>query len=185
MYKRVQSCVEYKELWYSPFTSLIVIVFTLHSLLLPALVLAQFNDFRMLIKCQDSKKKTFFLPQTTHSVSSPASVIVLRALALLICAFLVAVSFCKLSEKSTSPSTPQTLSGNVIPPKPKPSNKSTTNNGGSGGVPGFQDLLELLPDQVTEHAQLVWQHGRDNQLVVVSAGLLTCLTAIFLAGPAR
>lgn len=126
----------------------------------------------------------FFLPQSTYSVSSPMSVILLRALALLICAFLVAASFCKLPDEVT-PSGPQTLSGEVIPPKPKPSNESTPNNESSGAVPVLQGLLELLPDQVIENAKLVWQHGRDNQLAVVSVGLLTCLTAIFLAGPVR
>uniref|UniRef100_A0A3Q3WRZ4 Transmembrane protein 201 n=1 Tax=Mola mola TaxID=94237 RepID=A0A3Q3WRZ4_MOLML len=123
--------------------------------------------------------------KSTQSVSSPASVILLRALALLLCAFLVAASFCKLPEESTSPSSPQTLSGEVIPPKPQPLNDSSSNNHTTGSMPVLQGLVELLPDQVMEKIQLVWRHGRDNQLAIVSAGLLTCLTAIFLAGPVR
>lgn len=132
-------------------------------------------------------ENVFFPPhhQSSSSVSSPSSVILLRALALLICAFLVAASFCNLPDEFTSPSGPQTLSGGVIPPKPKPSNESSPQNITSGGVLAWQGLLELLPDQVTENAKLVWQHGRDNQLAVVSVGLLTCLTAIFIAGPVR
>ncbi|KAM9350841.1 transmembrane protein 201 [Symphorus nematophorus] len=123
--------------------------------------------------------------KSSYSVSSPMGVILLRALAFLICAFLVATSFCKLPDQLTSPSGPQTLSGGIVPPKPKPSNESTPNNESSGGVPVWQGLLELLPDKAIENAKLVWQHGKDNQLAVVSVGLLTCITAIFLAGPVR
>lgn len=125
------------------------------------------------------------LLQSSSSVSSPMGVILLRILSFLICAFLVATSFCALPDQNTSPSDPQTLSGGVIPPKPKVSNESIPNNVSSEGVSTWQSLLELLPDQVTENAKLVWQHGRDNQLAVVSVGLLTCLAAIFIAGPVR
>ncbi len=127
----------------------------------------------------------FSLLQSSYSVSSPTGVILLRVLAFLICTFLVATSLCDLSDLPASPSGPQTLSGGVIPPKPKASNESTPNNETSGGVPVWQGLVELLPDKAIENVKLVWQHGRDNQLAVVSLGLLTCLTAIFLAGPVR
>lgn len=123
--------------------------------------------------------------KSSYSVSSPVGVILLRAVAFLICAFLLATSFCNLPNQLTSPSDPQTLSGGVIPPKPKISNESTPNNDSSGGVLAWQSLLELLPDKAVETAKLVWQHGRDNQLTITSVGLLTCLTAIFLAGPVR
>lgn len=123
------------------------------------------------------------LSQTTGFVASPLGVILLRILALLICSFMIAASFCKLPDKSNSPGDQQTLSGGVIPNKP--TNESKPNEQGTRGPPAFQDLLALLPDQVTENARVVWQHGRDNQIVVVSLGLLTCLTAIFLAGPVR
>ncbi len=127
----------------------------------------------------------FSLLQSSSPVSSPTGVILLRAVSFLICAFLVATSFCTLPDQLTSPSDPQTLSGGVIPPKPKLSNESAPNNDSSQGVPVWQGLLELIPDKAVENAKLVWQHGRDNQLAVGSVGLLTCLTAIFLAGPGR
>lgn len=122
-------------------------------------------------------------PQSTGSVASPLGVILLRILALLICSFMIAASFCKLPDKSNSQDGQQSLGGGVIPNKP--TNDSNPNTQGTQGMPAFQDLLELLPDQVTENARVVWQHGRDNQIAVVSFGLLTCLTAIFLAGPIR
>ncbi|XP_035512599.1 transmembrane protein 201 [Morone saxatilis] len=130
--------------------------------------------------------------KSSNSVSSPIGVILLRALAFLICAFLVVTYFSELPDQHTSPTGPtgpQTLSGGVNPPKPKPSNESAPKNESSGAIPVWQGLLELLPDKAIdkalENAKLVWQLGRDNQLAVVSVGLLTCLTAIFLGGPVR
>ncbi|KAE8293334.1 Transmembrane protein 201 [Larimichthys crocea] len=71
--------------------------------------------------------------KSSYSASSPMGVILLRVLTFLICAFLVATSFYELPEQLTSLSGTQTLSGGVIPPKPKPSNESTHTNESSGG----------------------------------------------------
>ncbi|XP_030279221.1 transmembrane protein 201 isoform X2 [Sparus aurata] len=123
--------------------------------------------------------------KSSYSTSSPMGVILLRVLGFLICAFLVSTFFGELPDQRTSTSGPQTLSGGVIPPKPKPSNESSPDKESSGGVPVWQSLLELIPDKAQENAKLLWKFGRDNQLAVVSVGLLTCLTAIFFAGPVR
>ncbi|KAK5923528.1 hypothetical protein CgunFtcFv8_000489 [Champsocephalus gunnari] len=123
--------------------------------------------------------------KSSHAVSSPMKVILLRALTFFICAFLVATSLCALPYQHTSLGDPQILSVGAIPPKLAPNNESAPNNDSSGGVPLWQDLLELLPDEAIDKAKLVWQHGKNNQLAIVCVGLLTCLTAIFLAGPVR
>lgn len=123
--------------------------------------------------------------KSSHAVSFPMKVILLRALTFFICAFLVATSLCALPYQHTSLGDPQILSGGAIPPKLTPSNESAPNNDSSGGVPLWQDLLELIPDEAIDKAKLVWQHGKNNQLAIVCVGLLTCLTAIFLAGPVR
>nr|XP_046252760.1 transmembrane protein 201 [Scatophagus argus] len=123
--------------------------------------------------------------KSSYSVSSPLGVILLRAFTFLICAFLLSTSFCKLPDQLTSHSDPQILSGGVISPTPKSSNESASDKESSGDMPVWQGLLELLPEQAIQSAKLVWQHGTGNQLAVVSVGLFTCLTAIFLAGPAR
>ncbi|XP_055366150.1 transmembrane protein 201 isoform X2 [Betta splendens] len=115
--------------------------------------------------------------KSSSSVSSPVGVILLRVLAFLICAFLVATLFSEFLDL------PATIG--VTYPKPKLYNESTLKNESSTDAPVWQDLLNLLPDKAIENAKLVWQHGRANQLAVVSVGLLTCLTAIFLAGPGR
>lgn len=127
----------------------------------------------------------FFLPQSSHFLSSPTGVILLRVLAFLMCAVLLATSLYELPEQSTLPSGPQTLSGGVIPPKPKSNNESIPVNDSSGTSPVWEGLLGLFPDDTIESAKVMWRHGRDNQMAIVSVGLLTCLTAIFLAGPAR
>ncbi|KAM9855978.1 transmembrane protein 201 [Aulostomus maculatus] len=118
------------------------------------------------------------------SGSSPAGVILLRALTFLISAFLAAASFCELADQLAPSSGPETLSGGVIPPKPNASD-STPNNQSSGDAHVWQNVMELLPDTAVEYTVLVWQCGKDNQMAVVSVGLLTCLVAIFLAGPVR
>lgn len=127
----------------------------------------------------------FFLLQSAQSLSSPMGVVLLRALAFLICAFLAATIFCELPDQPLSPDGSQTLSGGVVPPKPQVHNESTHTDNSSRVSPVWQSLLELIPDKAIENAELAWQHGKDNQLAVVSVGLLTCLTGIFLAGPAR
>uniref|UniRef100_A0A3B5LDY3 Transmembrane protein 201 n=1 Tax=Xiphophorus couchianus TaxID=32473 RepID=A0A3B5LDY3_9TELE len=121
--------------------------------------------------------------KSSHSLSSPTGVVLLRALAFLICAFLLTTFVYKLPEQPLSPNGPQTLSGGVVPPKPKSSNESAASN--ATGLPVWQGLLDVIPEKAVENAKLVWQHGRDNQLAIVSVGLITCLTAIFLAGPMR
>ncbi|XP_054905438.1 transmembrane protein 201 isoform X2 [Poeciliopsis prolifica] len=121
--------------------------------------------------------------KSSHSLSSPTGVILLRALAFLICAFLLTTFVYKFPEQPLSPNLPQTLSGGVIPPKPKSSNESTASN--ATDLPVWQGLLDFIPEKAVENAKLVWQHGRDNQLAIVSVGLMTCLTAIFLAGSMR
>lgn len=119
-----------------------------------------------------------FVLQSAGSMSSPTSVILLRFLALLICAFLAAAFFSKLSEEVTSPSSGETSTS-------KPANESHTSNKSNEGVPVLQSLVQLLPDVVSETAKLAWQHARDSQIAVASVGLMACLTGIFLAGPSR
>lgn len=121
--------------------------------------------------------------KSSCSVSAPMGVILLRALAFLICAFLLSTSFCGLTDQQASSSGQQILSGGVVPPKPL--NDSTPNNKSDESMNVWQNLLELLPDMAVENAELVWQYGKENQMAVVSVGLLTCLSAIFIAGPVR
>ncbi|KAK2851278.1 hypothetical protein Q5P01_007554 [Channa striata] len=132
-----------------------------------------------------SRDSVYNSAKSSYALSSPMGVIVLRAIAFLICAFLASTTFCQLLDQPALPNDPQTLGGAATPPKPKPYNESAPKNESSENMPVWQGLLELFPDNVIENAKLAWQYGKANQLAVVSAGLLTCLIAVFLAGPAR
>ncbi|KAJ8016607.1 hypothetical protein DPEC_G00008990 [Dallia pectoralis] len=121
--------------------------------------------------------------KSSYSFSTPVGVIFLRVLAFLTCAFLVSTATYGFENKTQS--APQTLSGGIIPPKPTPSNESTPNNGSSEAEQAWQNFLELLPEESVENAKLVWQYGRNYQIAVVSIGLLTCITGVFLGGPIR
>lgn len=126
-----------------------------------------------------------FFSQSSYSFGTPVGVILLRVMAFLTCAFLVATALYGSGDQTASAGAPQTLSGGIIPPKPAPSNKSTPKNGSSEAGQVFQDLLELLPEEAVENAKLVWQYGRNHQMAVVSIGLLTCITGVCLGGPVR
>ncbi|XP_010897039.3 transmembrane protein 201 [Esox lucius] len=133
-------------------------------------------------RCKDSDKA---FVKSSYSFSTPVGVIFLRVLAFLTCAFLVATAVYGFGNKTQSASAPQTLSGGIIPPKPTPFNGSTPSNGSSEAGRMWHDLLELFPEESIENAKLVWQYGRNYQIVVVSIGLLSCITGVYLGGPIR
>lgn len=112
--------------------------------------------------------------KSPYAASSPVTIILLRILAFLICAFLLASSFIDLSEHSTSPS------GTVTP-----HNDSTPKNYSNGIEHVWQGLLQFLPEKTLEKSKEALQFGKDSQMALVSLGLLTCLTSIFFAGPSR
>jgi len=109
-------------------------------------------------------------------MGTPPGVILLRLLAFLTAAFLLAVVFLSsgLSGQPTSPGDPVIV----------PSGQNNQSDGG-GGEPVWQGLLELLPEAAVEKAGQGWRYGQDNPMAVASVGLLTCVTAILLAGPGR
>ncbi|XP_056129950.1 transmembrane protein 201 isoform X2 [Lampris incognitus] len=133
-----------------------------------------------------SRESDKAIVKSSYYLNTPMGVILMRALAFVICAFLVAVVICgSVDLQSAFLHTQQTLSGGVIPPKPGPYNDSTPKNESSGAGHVWQHLLDLLPNKTTERAELAWQYGRDNQMAVTAVGLLTCVTAIILAGRVR
>ncbi|XP_061910275.1 transmembrane protein 201 isoform X1 [Entelurus aequoreus] len=121
-------------------------------------------------RTQDSLKgfiKGFF------SSSCPLGVVLLRCLATLMCAFLLATSVYPSADQ------PAASSGKLNLPKPSTHNASDSSNKSDGG------LLELLPLALVDYAKILWLYGQANQMVVVCVGVSTCLTGVLLAGPAR
>ncbi|KAK0150946.1 Transmembrane protein 201 [Merluccius polli] len=123
--------------------------------------------------------------KSASSIGTPTGVTLLRTLAFITGAFLLGVVFSGGSGQPASTGDPGNLSDGVTPPKPGLQDTAGPNNRSSGGERVWQSLLELLPDAAVEKARLSWQYGRDNQMAVASVGLLTCVTAILLAGPVR
>ncbi|KAG7472755.1 hypothetical protein MATL_G00112300 [Megalops atlanticus] len=122
--------------------------------------------------------------------STPLRVIFFRVLAFLTCAFLVTVSACAYGDPSPDISAPHSQR---TPLNSAPSNGSTAPSNGSTaarrnstgtGLP-WDDLLGLLPDGVLENTALAWRYGDSHRTAVASAGLVTCITGVFLAGPIR
>ncbi|XP_016113395.1 transmembrane protein 201-like, partial [Sinocyclocheilus grahami] len=119
--------------------------------------------------------------KNTYSLATPAWLILLRVLAFLACAFLVAVALSGSGDVASSIS--RILSGGVNPPKRPLQNDSESKT--EEGSMMWDDLVGLLPEKAVENARLVWQSGSDHQMAVASVGLLTCITGVLMAGPVR
>lgn len=116
--------------------------------------------------------------KSPYASTSPIFVILLRIIAFLICAFLLASSSVDLSDQSTS------RSDTVVPPNPN-LNKSADKNHTSSIEHVWQGLILLFPEKTLEKSKELLQFGKDSQMALVSLGLLTCLSSIFFAGPSR
>ncbi|KAL7864917.1 hypothetical protein AOLI_G00163370 [Acnodon oligacanthus] len=124
--------------------------------------------------------------KSTYAVSTPAWLITLRTLAFLACAFLVAVAIYGSEDLSSVPSSSQTLSGGVAPPKRALQNETEAKaNNSTKTVQMWNDLMGLLPEQAVENVKLIWQSGSNHQMAVASVGFLTCVTGVLMAGPIR
>lgn len=121
------------------------------------------------------------LPQSfcSSAVKAPVQVIMLRALAFLACAFLLATALYGTSD----PFTP----GVTLPPALPPSGNgsATPDNSTATGAEGWRQLLDLLPEHVTEKLREAWALGQSHQTGIAALGLLTCLLAMLLAGRIR
>ncbi|XP_062871309.1 transmembrane protein 201 [Trichomycterus rosablanca] len=125
------------------------------------------------------------LIKSTYSSSTPVWLITLRALAFLICAFLVALTIYGPGDFSSSSSGSQTLSGGVTPPKRPVQNDTEAKWNGTKAGQMWSDLIDLFPAKAVENAKLLWESGSNHQIAVASVGLLTCITGVLMAGPVR
>ncbi|XP_054653056.1 transmembrane protein 201 [Dunckerocampus dactyliophorus] len=107
------------------------------------------------------------------SGSCPLGVVVLRCLAMLICAFLLTTSFYQPADQ------PAASSGGLKSPKPSIRNVSDSSSESVGG------LLGILSFPLVDYAKLLWLCGQANQMVVVCVGVSLCLIGILLGGTTR
>lgn len=128
-----------------------------------------------------------FLPQSFYAASAAAStttpihVLALRFLAFLSCSILIAMALYG--------------SGNPFSPEPAgPPPALLARNGtepvapGNGtllGLPGWREMIHLLPEQLLVVLSAAWSYGKNHQVAVVALGLLMCISAMLLAGRIR
>nr|XP_006642159.1 PREDICTED: transmembrane protein 201 isoform X1 [Lepisosteus oculatus] len=117
--------------------------------------------------------------QNSYSFSTPTRVILLRVLAFLACAFLVALVTCGSRDPFLTAGAPE------APVRPLASNASAPGNSSAGSTGIWPELLSLFPREVLETLQAAWDYGRSHQLAVVCTGLLACIMAVFMAGRIR
>lgn len=126
------------------------------------------------------------LVQSSYTVSTPAWLIMLRALAFLACAFLVTLAVYGSGDLSSPSDGSHILKGGVAPPKHTLQNNTEAKvNDSTGSGQMWSELVGLLSEEAVENAKLIWESGSNHQMAVASVGLLTCITGVLMAGPVR
>lgn len=131
--------------------------------------------------------KTFVQSSHYSSHSTPFRVLFLRFVAFVCCAVLVAMAIYgsdasrEVSNTATEMPAPDQI--------PRPSNSSNRTNSPEHdavlNVPAWQELLEMVPEEMVINLQAAWDYGKKNQMVVVTTGFVACLLAVLLAGRIR
>ncbi|XP_028921439.1 transmembrane protein 201 [Ornithorhynchus anatinus] len=127
--------------------------------------------------------KTYMQSFCSSPVTTPAQVILLRFLAFLSCAFLLAMALLGSSDPlapATPPPPTLPTGGNDSSAEASARGHTTTPEAG-----GWQRLLHLLPEPSVVKMREAWGFGQSHQVGVVALGLLTCLLAMLLAGRIR
>ncbi|XP_053542103.1 transmembrane protein 201 isoform X2 [Ictalurus punctatus] len=123
---------------------------------------------------------------SSYTVSTPAWLIMLRALAFLACAFLVTLAVYGSGDLSSPSDGSHILKGGVAPPKHTLQNNTEAKvNDSTGSGQMWSELVGLLSEEAVENAKLIWESGSNHQMAVASVGLLTCITGVLMAGPVR
>ncbi|KAG8142358.1 hypothetical protein E2320_006286 [Naja naja] len=129
-----------------------------------------------------------FYASASAGNTTPLRVILLRILAFLSCALLVAMALYGsgdpfFSGSATSP----------VPPSPGlPRNKTgppppviLPRNGSLLESMGWQEAVQSLSGRAVEMLEAAWIYGKNHQTAVVVSGLFTCILAMLLAGRIR
>ncbi|XP_067873077.1 transmembrane protein 201 isoform X3 [Heterodontus francisci] len=132
--------------------------------------------------------KTFVQSSHYSSLSTPIRVLFLRFVAFVSCAVLVAMAV----YGSAGPFTGQkrTAETRVVDTMPHPSNSSNgtispSQHSAVQNITGWEQLLDMVPEEVLTSLQAAWDYGKNHQMAVVTTGFFTCLLAVLLAGRIR
>ncbi|XP_053547413.1 transmembrane protein 201 isoform X2 [Bombina bombina] len=113
---------------------------------------------------------------------APLKVILLRFLAFLNCAFLLALALWgsgDLISRSHKDSLTTTSTEN------QHQNLSQNEQDKAGHRLFWEGVLDAVPEQTLENLNMAWRYGWSHQLIVVILGLLACIFAMILAGRIR
>ncbi|XP_051895380.1 transmembrane protein 201 isoform X2 [Pristis pectinata] len=132
--------------------------------------------------------KTFVQSSHYSSLSTPFRVLFLRFVAFVCCAVLVAMAVYGsggphgIQKTTTEMPAPDLLlrPSNDINETIPPSEHIAVLN-----ATAWQELLEMVPEEMVINLQAVWVYGKNHQMAVVATGVLTCLLAVLLAGRIR
>ncbi|XP_066493961.1 transmembrane protein 201 isoform X2 [Tiliqua scincoides] len=134
-----------------------------------------------------------FYAAASASTTTPVPVIALRFLAFLSCAVLIVMALYgsanPFSPELGTPSAPSSNgmaneAANGTRPGPPPT-AATHSNNTLLELLAWQEVVQLLPEQVLETLKAAWAYGKTHQTGVVVLGLLTCCLAMMLAGRIR
>ncbi|KAM4650793.1 transmembrane protein 201 isoform 2-T2 [Discoglossus pictus] len=114
------------------------------------------------------------------SSQAPVQVILLRFLAFLSCAFLLALALLG-SEDLFSISVKDSQASQEAQPK----NASQSEPKKAEPHSFWEEILDTLPEKMMENLNIAWRYGQSHQLGVVILGLFTCVFAMILAGRIR
>uniref|UniRef100_A0A670YIJ3 Transmembrane protein 201 n=1 Tax=Pseudonaja textilis TaxID=8673 RepID=A0A670YIJ3_PSETE len=134
-----------------------------------------------------SEQNSSFYASASASNTTPLRVILLRILAFLSCAVLVAMALYGSGDPFFSGSaTPP------VPPSPGLSRNKTgpppvilPRNGSLLESMGWQEAVQSLSGRAVEMLEAAWVYGKSHQTAVVVLGLFTCILAMLLAGRIR
>ncbi|XP_075046379.1 transmembrane protein 201 [Mixophyes fleayi] len=108
---------------------------------------------------------------------APVTVIVLRCLAFLSCAFLMSMAWLGSSDLFSLSIKSSTISEAQPKTLPQPD--------GEGPPSLFQKVLDVLPEHTLESLNEAWRFGWNHQIALTVFGLLACVFAMIFAGRIR
>ncbi|XP_041062384.1 transmembrane protein 201 isoform X2 [Carcharodon carcharias] len=129
--------------------------------------------------------KTFVQSSHYSSLSTPIRVLFLRFVAFVSCAVLVAMAVYGSGSPFTGQKPPAEMQ--VVDPMSNSSDEtiSPSDQRPVQNVTGWEQLLDMVPEEMLMNLQAAWDYGKNHQMAVVTTGLFTCLLAVFLAGRIR
>ncbi|XP_072442233.1 transmembrane protein 201 isoform X2 [Chiloscyllium punctatum] len=130
--------------------------------------------------------KTFVQSSHYSSLSTPLKVLLLRFVAFVSCAVLVAMAVYGSGDSFMGQKPPAEM--HVVNPMSHLSNSSNKAISASERVENvtrWEQLQDVLPEEMLINLQAMWKYGKNHQMAVVTTGLFTCLLAVLLAGRIR